>query len=115
MLGTLLEHSGALQKQRDNSKASESMMSGESVKLAAGCQTEALRDKKSWTTDYRGPIRVAGLSVIAGGMLGDGGSKEHGMEGHRWSCSGEWRSSLVARLQRPFELVPREVLSDGQL
>lgn len=54
---------------------------------------------------------VAGLSVMSGGTLGDGGSKE----GHRWSCSGEWRSPPVARLQRPFELVPREVLSDGQL
>lgn len=75
--------------------------------------SERLKSCERQTNRVR--FRVAGLSVVAEGMLGDVGSKEHGMEGHRWSCSGEWRSSPVARLQRPFELVPREVLPDGQL
>lgn len=66
-------------------------------------------------------------------MLGAVGSKEHGMMGcvgagskrcfqvsvatvnPDLSFSFSFSRSLVAMLQRPFELVPREVLSDGQL
>lgn len=62
-------------------------------------------------------------------MLGAVGSMEHGMMGTVGAGSKRCFQvsvgtvnpdlslsfSLVAMLQRPFELVPREVLSDGQL
>ncbi len=60
-------------------------------------------------------------------MLGAVGSREHGMMGGVGAGSKrcfhasvatvnpDLTLPLVAMLQRPFELVPREVLSDGQL
>lgn len=61
-------------------------------------------------------------------MLGAVGSKERGMMGGVGAGSKRWFQvwtvldpdlslclSAVAMLQRAFELVPREVLSDGQL
>lgn len=66
--------------------------------------------------------------MFFGGTLGAVGNTEHSMMGSvgegRQGCfqvsRRYWKSrsltlALVAKLQRPFELVPREVLSDRQL